>query len=1145
MMLDFRQRLLTTTLLVGAGVLANPAYAQSQPVPPTGGTAANTQSTVPDQNVATNPGGAPPTGDVSGQPTPTQNASGAPVQSANDIIITGTRIPQPNLTSAAPVTVVTNQDVKLSGSSRIEDVLNALPSVQANQSSGVSNGATGTAYVDLRDLGPKRTLVLINGRRLLPGDPNSTAQAADLNFIPSSLIKRVDVLTGGASSVYGADAVAGVVNFIMDTNFTGVRFDGQYSFYQHSNDCPSVPTSAANGGTVCSLNLVRQGQGLAGYAFPKGSVADGGAFDGTMSVGAAFDDNRGHAMAYFGYRHVDAVLQQRRDYSACGLSGAGNITCGGSATSATGNGFIFHTFTTTTTTANGATHPSVTIHGATTIVGILPGTGLKFRGSSPLYNFNPTNYFQRPDERYTAGAFADYEITPAIHPYMEFMFMDDHTLAQIAPSGDFGNTFLVNCDNPFLSDVPGSGAINGGAATTNPNLTERQLICNPDNLIVGFSGGFPVAAGASFAPALGFPAGTPPLTITDAAGNQFNQAFFNLLRRNVEGGPRVADLKHTEWRGVLGTRGDLDKAWSYDAYFQYGRTDYSLVYRNELSTRRLNEALNVVNIDPTTGQEVPLGTPGSITECRSVLDNSDPKCVPYDIFTAAGPSTAAINFLNVFGVIEGTTNEQVADANFTGALGQYGLQTPWSDEGIGVNFGTEYRKESLDLNPDQEFQTGDLTGQGAPTLPVNGAFRVLEVFGETQIPIVRHSFIDELSLAAGYRKSWYKTMPGPGTVDPLTGAPVEGRTYSTDTYKLSAEFAPVRDIRFRADYNRAVRAPNIQELFAPQFVGLDGSTDPCSGHIIAPTEFGCIVQGVAAGTQTPSNPAAQYNGLLGGNPVLNPEKATTKTLGVVLQPRFIPRLAITADWYDIKIKGAIQGFGADAIVNNCTNNTTATFTPASCALIHRAPGGSLWLSSSGFITDLPQNVGSVETKGIDGNISYSYRLGSIGTLSASGVGTYVSHYIIDDGIDPAFDCAGLYGSTCGGAVGGGGGPLPHWRHKLRVGLQMPNGIGISAQWRYIGKVDHERTTNNVVLTGTPPLLNAHVPAQSYFDLAGTFTVGDHYNLRLGVNNILDKDPPLFTSSAGSCAVATCNGNTYGGTYDTLGRYFFAGATLNF
>src|SRR5690242_8255979 len=409
MMLDFRQRLLTTTLLVGASVLANPAYAQTAPTPPTGGTAANTQSTVPDQNVATNPGGAPPTGDVTGQPTPTQNASGTPVQSANDIIITGTRIPQPNLTSAAPVTVVTNQDVKLSGSTRIEDVLNQLPSVQANQGSGVSNGASGTASVDLRDLGPKRTLVLINGRRLVPGDPNTTSQAADLNFIPSSLIKRVDVLTGGASSVYGADAVAGVVNFIMDTNFTGIRFDGQYSFYQHSNDCPTV-----TGNTVCQLNLNKQADGLAGYSFPRGSVADGGAFDGTVSLGAAFDDNRGHAMAYFGYRHVDSILEQRRDYSACGLSGSGTVACGGSLTSAQGNAFIF----VPNLDKNGDVIPPGTkgfgFHSTTFTFG--PNRTL-VEGST-LYNFNPTNYFQRPDERYTAGAFADYEVTPAIHPYM-------------------------------------------------------------------------------------------------------------------------------------------------------------------------------------------------------------------------------------------------------------------------------------------------------------------------------------------------------------------------------------------------------------------------------------------------------------------------------------------------------------------------------------------------------------------------------------------------------------------------------------------------------------------------------------------------------------------------------------------------------
>jgi outer membrane receptor protein involved in Fe transport len=1096
MKLDFRQRLLSSTLLVGAGVLANPAYAQVSP-PPTGGTPATTQSAIPDQNVATNPGAAPPTSDQATQPQPPLNAKGQPVQNGQEIIITGTRIPQPNLTSAAPVTVVTNQDVKLSGTTRIEDVLNSLPSVVASQASGVSNGATGTANVDLRGLGAKRTLVLINGRRLVPGDPNTAVQAADLNFIPSALIKRVDVLTGGASSVYGADAVAGVVNFIMDTGFTGIRFDSQYGFYQHNNDCPSVSNTAFPGETVCDALNARINSGLFGYSYPSGSVADGGQFDGTVSLGAAFDDNRGHAMAYFGYRHVNAVLEQRRDYAACALNGSttSSITCGGSSTNPTGSVFMFPATTPAGKPAKGA----LTKFGLNTLG---PGT---IGPGGPAFNFNPTNYFQRPDERYTAGAFADYEITPAVHPYMEFMFMNDHTLAQIAPSGDFGNTLTINCDNPLLS------------------AQQVSVICQPSNLIVGNSGGFPVAAGASFAPSLGFPAGSPPETFFGPTGATFNEAFFELLRRNVEGGNRISDLTHTEWRGVLGVRGDIDPVWSYDAYWQYGRTDYEQVYHNEFSVSRLREALNVVDV--LNGQEVAPGTPGAVPTCRSVLDGSDPNCVPVDFFSGAGPSQAAINFLNVFGVITGQTSEQVADANITGSLGNYGLQSPWADEGVGVNVGVEYRKEALSLNPDQSFQTNDLAGQGSATLPVFGNFRVLEAFGETQIPIIRHSFIDELSVAAGYRKSYYSIG--------------NGRKFSTDTYKLSAEFAPVHDIRFRAAYNRAVRAPNIQELFAPQLTALDGSTDPCAGHTIAADEFGCIAQGLAVGANTPKNPAAQYNGFIGGNPDLSPEKATTKTVGAVIQPRFIPRLALTVDWYDIKIKGAIQGFGEDAILNNCVDTTTATFTAPSCALVHRDPSGSLWLTSNGFVVDLPHNVGSVETKGIDGSASYSYRLGSLGSLSASLVGTWVDHYITDNGISPVYDCAGFYGATCGN-------PLPRWRHKLRIGLQMPNGIGISAQWRYIGKVSHEGLNSSPTLSaaGVPPI-GAHVPAQSYFDLASTFTVGDHYNLRLGVNNIFDKDPPIFTSGNGACAVVFCNGNTYGGVYDALGRFFFAGATLNF
>ena len=319
----------------------------------------------------------------------------------------------------------------------------------------------------------------------------------------------------------------------------------------------------------------------------------------------------------------------------------------------------------------------------------------------------------------------------------------------------------------------------------------------------------------------------------------------------------------------------------------------------------------------------------------------------------------------MFGVIQGRTSEQIAHVDFTGTLGDYGMQFPWAEDGVGVNAGFEYRKEKLVLNPDQSFQTGDLAGQGAPTLPVNGDFDVKEFFAEAQVPIVQQNFIHDLTLGLGYRKSWYKLSTG--------------RKYDTNTYKVSLEFAPIQDIRLRGAYNRAVRAPNIQELFAPQFVGLDGSNDACAGHVITAAEQGCIAQGVGLGTSTPANPAGQYNGLLGGNPNLDPETATTKTLGVILQPSFVPRLAFTIDWFNIKVKDAIQGFGADAIVTACNDQTTDALNPAAaCALIQRDAADSIWLTPGGFVIDTPNNEGKVETSGFDFNGSYNHPAGRPG-----------------------------------------------------------------------------------------------------------------------------------------------------------------------
>ena len=889
------------------------------------------------------------------------------------IVVTGSRIQAPNLTAISPVTTVTNADIKAAGTQRVEDLLNSLPQVSAGQTSALSNGATGTATVNLRGLGSTRTLVLINGRRLMPGDPGSSA--ADLNFIPSSMVKRIDVLTGGASATYGADAVAGVVNFVIDTNYEGFKMDANYGVYQHNNRNKITP----------SLLDARAAR-FSGYAYPRGNVVDGGQFDGTLSFGTKFGDDRGHAMAYVGYRRADAVLQANRDYSACTVQNTGAslpatatlprrlnpaapLQCGGSATSATGTVFYFNSTSSSSTVAT-------------------LGRGTSTPGITNRYNFAPLNYFQRPDERYTAGAFVDYEISPALHPYMEFMFMNDRTVAQIAPSGDFGSTLTINCDNPLMS------------------AAQRSTFCNSGNLINGFIGNFPTAAIASYNPNRE----APPIDFFDpTTGTTYNKAFFQLLRRNVEGGPRRSDLEHTSFRTVIGMKGDLGPAWSYDTYYQYGRTNYSQVYTNEFSIARLTNALDAVR-DPNTKQIV----------CRTKLSGVDPGCVPYDIFTGAGPSVASLAYLAASGFQKGTVSEQVASVMFNGNLGEYGIKSPGATDGVSIAIGGEYRQESLELQTDNAFQTGDLAGQGAPTLPIKGSFKVTEFISEIQVPLVQDSFFYDLSFNGGYRYSHYSTS--------------RGGKFSTDTYKLGVDFAPIKDIRFRAAYNRAVRAPNIQELFAAQFIGLDGSTDPCSGRPLTAADRGCLAQGLRIGQTVVANPAAQYNGQLGGNPSLLPEVATTKTFGVVLQPRMIPNLSISVDYYDIKIRKAIQGYGADAILNACTT----TVNLVACALIHRNPSGSIWLTNDGFVSDLPTNVGGVRTRGIEFSGNWSRQLGGIGTFALNFVGTRLDKYEVDNGLTQLYNCAGYFGPTCGG-------PAPKFRSKLRASLNTKMGIGLSAQ----------------------------------------------------------------------------------------------------
>jgi outer membrane receptor protein involved in Fe transport len=590
-----------------------------------------------------------------------------------------------------------------------------------------------------------------------------------------------------------------------------------------------------------------------------------------------------------------------------------------------------------------------------------------------------------------------------------------------------------------------------------------------------------------------------------------------LGKRNVEGGPRQSDITHEAWRVVLGMRGDINDTWSYDAYGQFGETQLSAIATNDFSITRIGRALDVVR-DAN-------GNPA----CRSALNGTDPACVPYNPWSLNGITQDQIDYLQIPLVSTGTTTERVMNASVTGDLGDYGWKLPTANTGLMVNGGVEWRQEKSELRPDAALMSGDGSGQGGPTTPVSGGYISKDVFAEARMALIEdRPFAHSLSVEAGYRYSDYDL------------------DFTTDTYKLGLEWSPVEDIRARASYQRSVRVPNVTELFGVQAIGLDGTIDVCAGAAPSLSPEQCARTGVVVSSDPVlnqygnirENPAAQYNGFIGGNPDLQPEKADTLSFGLAFQPSFLPGLRFQVDYFDIQIEDAIQAPNADFSLLLCALNGD----PTTCGRVHRDRDGSLWESNDGYIVDTFENIGEIATSGIDVDASYRFDIGSAGRLGLSFVGTWVNSLEFTPQEGVTYDCAGLYGAICGV-------PAPEWRHKLDATWITPwAGIDVTVSWRYFDAVSLDGEDSNPYLsflgTANGPLpTDAQLGSRSYIDLTAAMTIADKYTLRVGVNNLFDKDPPLNGSS--SCPTGPCNGNTWPQMYDALGRQIFALATIDF
>lgn len=936
----------------------------------------------------------------------------APAEKVEKLEITGTRVPSPNVESVSPISVISAEDIKLEGVRNVENLLNNLPQVFADQGGNVSNGASGTATVNLRNLGADRTLVLVNGRRLPAGSPRGPA-AADLNSIPASLIRRVEVLTGGASAVYGSDAVAGVVNFIMNDKFQGVQGEINYGFYNHEQ-----------GNSVSSLVAARAVGNPAQFKVPGDIDRDGEESDYNITVGSNFADGRGNATVFLGYKKTRAILQSERDYSACALgSNANGFTCAGSSTSFPGR-FIGLSFD--------ADHTVGT-----------DGNPRPFT-SNDIYNYGPLNYYQRPSERYTGAAFAHYDVNASTRVYTELSMHDDQTVAQIAPSGLFGLISTIGFDNPLLSQ------------------------------------------------------GWRTLMGLNAPGDT---ADVFILRRNVEGGGRQDTIGHSSYRGVVGVKGDFAKHWNYDVFVQQGRVNYSEAYLNDFSITRAGRAMDVTT--DANGNAV----------CRSALDGTDPACVPYNIWAPGGVTPAALAYLQTPGVQKGFTEQKVQGASLSADLGNYGIKLPAARDGVAVAFGAERRVEKLELLTDSAFTSGDLFGQGGPTISLGGQYTVKDLFAEARVPLVEgREFMDLLAINGSYRYSDYSTGQ------------------SADSYGIGIDWAPVKQARVRASYQQAVRAANVIELFQAQGVGLyDNDADPCAGPTPARSFADCARTGVTSaqyGTII-DNPAGQYNALFGGNPNLKPETGKTSTLGLVLTP--MKDMSVTVDYFNMKVEDVIGNLSPVTVLQQCLD------TGAFCNLITRDQLGTLWATPQAQIVATNQNLSRYKTSGMDLTLDYNRKLPGYGGLNVNFVATYLKEFKIEEfaGLGE-YDCAGLYGPTCGT-------PLPEWRHKLRATWETPWNVDVSLTWRHIDSVLLDRSSSNPLITGNVNPVDRELAAQNYIDLAASWAVTKNFTLRGGINNLTDRDPPLSAQVGAGFG----NGNTYPQVYDALGRRVFMSVTAKF
>jgi outer membrane receptor protein involved in Fe transport len=999
-------------------------------------------------------------------------------RSGDEIIVTGSRISRPNFDTVEPSVVISGDQIESRGFETLGQALNELPAFGVPGSSPVGAAQSafgpGQSFVNFLGLGSERTLTLVNGRRFVGSNTASifgpTGQGGnqvDLNVIPTKLIDRVETIVIGGAPIYGSDAIAGTVNVILKRDYEGLELDGQYGISSRG-DAANYRFRALAGknfldgrANVTISGEYNRGEGLLQTDRPR--LYDGGFYGRPNDPNSPFDnvifrDRRIPTISEFGIPTVfDFIPVSQGQQNNLGFPQGGFVDAQGNALrfDATGN-LIPIDF--------GTSFGPLDANGDPLSFDINSSGGNGF-------SLVPLSNLLTDTERYSANLLLSFDLSDNIRLFGEGWYsrskgvnlrdQPEYNSYLFGYAGDPAGAIILSTDNPFLT--PQARAIIQAQAIGDTFLLQRA---NTD-----------VISGR-------------------ATGNVEIQRYV----LGVDG----------KFNGIGG------REWAFEIVGNYGRSETNgkvpaIVTQNFLNAVDAVDQ-GLFNGGPANGNII--CRPGSVNSAAETISST---CAPLNLF-GAQTSQAARDYVTAITRPVSVNKQKIFTASLTGPL----FSLPGGDFSFAIGY--EHRAESQDFDPgafnrggDDPDPLTDADGDGDPTndrvpfgqsviiQPLSGKYNTDEVFGELRAALVGPSnnvpLIYSLELQGAARYVDHSTAGG------------------DLTWTAGASWQPIRDITIRGNYTRAIRAPFITEAFNPSSSFFDFADDPCDqflqdeGPAPATRAANCAADGIPANFDATSDDASFLQAVV-GNPNLRNEKSSAFTIGAVLRPSFIPRLSLSVDYVDIKVRDVITQLGANEIVANCYDS--ADFPNSDfCDRFTRDATNQLDFISTGYF-----NAAELRYKGILAALDYRVATPFLG--AESNVGLNASYQYLDTLTSRAD--ANSAPATNNGEVG-------YSRHQAVATIDYNNkGFSTFLQANYTGPAvfDADATDTFQDPDGVGSFL--------YFNAGMTYRIDKSFSIRFVVDNLFDRKPP-FPSPTGGGTITYFPG--------VLGRYFRVGASVGF